>query len=174
VLREHDVGGFHVTVQEAALVGMVQGRNSVRYRDHLLDGQSSGMRFGQMTSSIGSVDELHRDPQLAGKLAAVVDADNVGMPQPRSQVGFAREPLAESGILRYADRQNLQSVAAGQSWVPGEVEPADLYEWAHHMYEQGQIATQHNLLNNTCDIDGDTAHSETYCPFAARNRDQTN
>jgi hypothetical protein len=32
----------------------------------------------------------------------------------------------------------------------------------------------HNLLNNSCDIDGDTAHSETYYLFAARNRDDTN
>lgn len=51
---------------------------------------------------------------------------------------------------------------------------ADLYDWAHTMHEQGQIATQHNLLNNTCDIDGDTAHSETYYLFAARNRDESN
>ena len=52
--------------------------------------------------------------------------------------------------------------------------PADLYEWAHNMHEQGQIVTQHNLLNNTCDIDGDTAHSETYYLFAARNLDESN
>ena len=53
-------------------------------------------------------------------------------------------------------------------------EPADLYDWARNMHEQGQVATQHGLLNNTCDIDGDTAHSETYYLFAARNRDQSN
>ena len=53
-------------------------------------------------------------------------------------------------------------------------EPADLYDWARNMHEQGQVATQHGLLNNTCDIAGDTAHSETYYLFAARNRDQTN
>jgi SnoaL-like domain len=52
--------------------------------------------------------------------------------------------------------------------------PADLYDWAHTMHAQGQIATQHNLLNNTCDIDCDTAHSETYYLFAARNRDESN
>ncbi len=51
---------------------------------------------------------------------------------------------------------------------------ADLYDWAHGMHEQGQIATQHNLLNSTCDIDGDTAHSETYYLFAARNHDESN
>ena len=61
-------------------------------------------------------------------------------------------------------------IAAGD-FVGG---PADLYEWAHHMHERGQIATQHNLLNNTCDIDGDTAHCETYYLFAARNLDESN
>jgi hypothetical protein len=52
--------------------------------------------------------------------------------------------------------------------------PADLYEWATAMHERGQIATHHNLLNHTCEIDGDTAHTETYYLFAARNRDDTN
>jgi hypothetical protein len=61
-------------------------------------------------------------------------------------------------------------IAAGD-FVGG---PADLYEWAHKMHEHGQVATQHNLLNNTCDIDGDTAHSETYYLFAARNLDESN
>ena len=52
--------------------------------------------------------------------------------------------------------------------------PADLYDWASAMHEQGQTATQHDLLNHTCDIDGDTAHTETYYIFVGRNRDETN
>ena len=63
------------------------------------------------------------------------------------------------------------AVIAAGDFVGG---PADLYTWASDRHEQGQIATQHNLLNNTCDITGDTAHSETYYLFAARNRDETN
>lgn len=63
------------------------------------------------------------------------------------------------------------AVMAAGNFVGG---PAELYAWARDMHEQGQIATQHNLLNNTCDIDGDTAHSETYYLFAARNRDNSN
>ncbi len=31
------------------------------------------------------------------------------------------------------------------------------------------MLTHHNLLNNTVEIDGDTAHSETYYQFVARN-----
>jgi hypothetical protein len=63
------------------------------------------------------------------------------------------------------------AVIAAGDFVGG---PGDLYNWAQHMHEQGQIATHHNLLNHTCDVDGDTAHCETYYLFAARNRDDTN
>ncbi|WP_328392988.1 nuclear transport factor 2 family protein [Nocardia sp. NBC_00416] len=62
------------------------------------------------------------------------------------------------------------TVAAGD-FVGG---PAELYDWAAAMHEQGQYATHHNLLNHTCDIEGDTAHTETYYLFAARNRDDSN
>jgi SnoaL-like domain len=51
-------------------------------------------------------------------------------------------------------------IAAGE-FVDG---PPELYDWAHAMHEQGQIATQHNLISNACDIDGDTAHSENVLP----------
>jgi hypothetical protein len=61
-------------------------------------------------------------------------------------------------------------IAAGD-FVGG---PEPLYEWASTTHEQGQSATHHNLLNHTCDIDGDVAHAETYFLFAARNRDETN
>jgi hypothetical protein len=52
--------------------------------------------------------------------------------------------------------------------------PVALYDWARELHEQGQSATHHNLLNHTCEIEGDTAHAETYYLFVGRNRDQTN
>jgi SnoaL-like protein len=66
---------------------------------------------------------------------------------------------------------HADAVIAAGDFVGG---PTELYQWAHAMHEQGQIATAHNLLNTTCDIDGDSAHCETYYLFAARNRDETN
>ncbi len=63
------------------------------------------------------------------------------------------------------------AVIAAGDFVGG---PVELYTWAAQLHERGQVATLHNLLNNTCDIDGDVAHSETYYLFAARNRDETN
>jgi hypothetical protein len=61
-------------------------------------------------------------------------------------------------------------IAAGE-FVGG---PMPLYEWASNLHETGQFSTSHNLLNVTCDIDGDTAHTETYYLFVGRNRDGTN
>jgi hypothetical protein len=52
--------------------------------------------------------------------------------------------------------------------------PVELYDWASKLHEHGQSATHHNLLNHTCDIDGDVAHTETYYLFVGRNRDDTN
>jgi hypothetical protein len=53
-------------------------------------------------------------------------------------------------------------------------DPDKLYAWASDMHEKGQSRTHHNLLNHTCDIDGDVAHTETYYLFVGRNRDETN
>ena len=43
------------------------------------------------------------------------------------------------------------------------------WDWAKPMHEAGQVLTHHGLLNHSVDIDGDTAHSETYYQFVARN-----
>jgi SnoaL-like domain len=46
---------------------------------------------------------------------------------------------------------------------------ADCWDWAKPMHEAGQVLTHHSLLNNSVEINGDTAHSETYYQFVARN-----
>jgi hypothetical protein len=61
-------------------------------------------------------------------------------------------------------------IAAG----PFVGQPEALYDWARDLHDTGQSATQHVLLNHSCDLDGDTAHTETYYLFAARNRDDSN
>lgn len=61
-------------------------------------------------------------------------------------------------------------ISAGE-YVAGA---AAIYDWACDLHEQGQSATQHCLSNHTCEIEGDTAHCETYYQFVGRNRDDTN
>jgi hypothetical protein len=62
------------------------------------------------------------------------------------------------------------TVAAG----PFVGSPGECYDWAMPMHEAGQVSTHHSLLNVTYDIDGDTAHTETYYLFVGRNRDESN
>jgi len=52
--------------------------------------------------------------------------------------------------------------------------PVALYAWAADLHRQGQKSTHHNLLNHSCDIDGDSAHTETYYLFVGRNLDDSN
>jgi hypothetical protein len=66
---------------------------------------------------------------------------------------------------------HTDAVVAAGPFVGG---PVALYDWASKLHEQGQSATHHNLLNHTCDLDGDVAHTETYYLFVGRNRDDTN
>lgn len=61
-------------------------------------------------------------------------------------------------------------ISAGE-FVAG---PVEIYDWARDLHDHGQSATHHNLLNHSCDIDGDTAHAETYYLFVGRNRDDSN
>jgi SnoaL-like domain len=63
------------------------------------------------------------------------------------------------------------AVIAAGPFVGG---PVPLFEWATRLHNEGQAATHHNLLNITVDIDGNTAHTETYYLFVGRNRDDTN
>jgi hypothetical protein len=51
--------------------------------------------------------------------------------------------------------------------------PVELAEWSFAMHAGMQLLTQHDLLNHSCEIDGDTAHAETYYLFVARNLDES-
>ena len=63
------------------------------------------------------------------------------------------------------------AVIAAGVYVGG---PVPLYDWARDLHDQGQLATHHNLLNHSCDIEANTAHTETYYLFVGRNRDESN
>jgi hypothetical protein len=52
--------------------------------------------------------------------------------------------------------------------------PKALYDWAKALHDQGQVTTHHGMLNHSCQIQGNTAHTETYYMFVGRNRDDSN
>jgi hypothetical protein len=52
--------------------------------------------------------------------------------------------------------------------------PAELFDWSKALQTMAHKSTLHTLLNHHCDLDGDTAHTETYYLYIAANHDDTN
>jgi hypothetical protein len=52
--------------------------------------------------------------------------------------------------------------------------PAELFDWSAKLQATMHKGTLHGLLNHHCDLDGDTAHTETYYLYIAANPDDTN
>lgn len=48
--------------------------------------------------------------------------------------------------------------------------PDEFVEWALGQHSQAHLSHQHCLLNHRCELDGDTAHAETYFLFVSMNR----
>lgn len=108
----------------------------------------------------------HIDPQLRARMERLCDREAV------------RECLARfsRGMDRFDRDLFLSAFHPDAIIAAGEFvgDPVSLYDWASELHRQGQLATQHNLLNFSCDIDGATAHTETYYLFVGRNRDDSN
>lgn len=51
--------------------------------------------------------------------------------------------------------------------------PEDFADLALAHHREHQSSTNHLILNHTCELEGDTAHSETYCVYVGRNRSGT-
>lgn len=48
--------------------------------------------------------------------------------------------------------------------------PDEFADWVVQMHSTAQLSTQHCILNHMAEIDGDTAHTESYFMFVAMNR----
>jgi SnoaL-like domain len=48
--------------------------------------------------------------------------------------------------------------------------PEEFADWAIAMHTATHLSHQHCILNYTCDLDGDVAHTETYYMFVGMNR----
>lgn len=51
--------------------------------------------------------------------------------------------------------------------------PAAFADWALPHHREHQKTTNHLILNHSCELNGDTAHSETYCIYIGINRSGT-
>ena len=120
---EQDVRRFDVTVQQPAAVRVVQRVGHRRDDANHLGGRDAPGVASQQPRGVDPVDELHRDPQPAVELAAVVDRDDVRMTQGGHHLGFEIETPAV--LLVVADRvaEHLQRIPTGQ---PGMLREIDL------------------------------------------------
>ena len=124
-MGDKDVRRLDVTVQQLALMGVVQClADRGDDPDHLVRRHAVRVLLLQQARRIGALDVVHRDPQLALELAAVVDADDVRVPQRRGDVGLAVEPLAVLRVVGERGRQHLERVITRQSWVLGQIDLA--------------------------------------------------
>lgn len=49
--------------------------------------------------------------------------------------------------------------------------PREFADWVIDMHSRLHVSQQHCLFNHTCELDGDTAHTETYYMFVGMNRE---
>jgi SnoaL-like domain len=76
------------------------------------------------------------------------------------------------GIDRH-DRELLLSVYHDDALDDHGVfvgDPKAFVDWALDMHKRLHLSHQHCILNYTCDLDGDVAHTETYYMFVGMNR----
>jgi len=109
---KEDVRGFDVTVQQLALVRVVQ-----RVGDRADDAHDVGRRqpvavvlLLQQLPGVGALDVVHRDPQPALVFAAIVDGDDVLVPQRGDVLGLAVEPFAVLVVAGDGQRHHLQRI----------------------------------------------------------------
>ena len=121
---DDDVGGFDVAVQQALLVGIVQrAGHGGDDGDGEFGRHSCRVALLHQLGCIGSVDVVHRDPQLPVVFASVVYSDDVGMAQSCRQVGFADEPLTKERVAGDVGAKNLQGIAGGAAADAGPGRP---------------------------------------------------
>ena len=122
VAGDHDIGRLDVTVQQTAVMRVVKGAgHSGDDLDDLTCGHAVREFVVQQVRRIQAVNVIHRDPQLAVVVAAVVDADDVWVPQRRREIGFAGKPSVILGIRGDIRAKHLECVCSRQPGVLREI-----------------------------------------------------
>ena len=120
---EQDVGGLDVAVQQAAVVCVVErAGDGLQDGAHLMDRHPVPVALLDQSGGIGPLDVVHGNPELTVEFAAIVDADDVRVPQRCRKVGLAVEPLAELGIRGDRLGEHLDHVATGQPGVQCQID----------------------------------------------------
>jgi hypothetical protein len=105
------------------------------------------------------------DSELAQRIARLADRSEIRDCMTRYARGVDRR---DRDLLRSAYHDGAIDDHVG---FVGEVD--DFIDWAF-AYHGTQTRYQHYLLNHTADVDGDTAHAETYYLFVGTDREPAN
>ncbi|OBK45603.1 hypothetical protein A5657_03025 [Mycobacterium kubicae] len=124
-MGHHDVGRLDVAVQEALFVRIIQGAGHPVYdASDVFNGHPCRVPVGKKSRPVDTVDEVHREPQLAVFFAAVMHAHDVRMPKCGSQISLAVKPGAIIGVGRPIPGQKFQRITARKPWMLRKVDLA--------------------------------------------------
>ena len=124
-IAQHYVGRLHIAVQKALLMRIVESLGDAGDDvEYVLLGHALGVAVTQQLGCICAVHVVHGDPDLAVHVAAVVNADDVRVPQRRGEVGFPVESPPVLVVGADVVAQHLERVAPGQARVLGQVDVA--------------------------------------------------
>ena len=106
LLVDQDVFGFDVAMDDAFVVGELQGSQICgTICERFARREFAG---ALQLAQVESVDEFHDEEGEAADLAEFMDGDDVGMVQPRQGAGFAVEAFGKAGAAGGLRRQDLQ------------------------------------------------------------------
>ncbi len=119
---EKDVCRLDVPVQQPTAVGVIEGIGDIGDDVRHVGGRNPvRVLVGQQPGGIGAINELHGDPQLAVEVTAVVDGDDVRVPQHRHHLGFPIESLSILVIMADTGTEHLERIVAGQARMRSKI-----------------------------------------------------
>jgi len=118
---DKDVGRLHVPVNQTAPVRRIErGCHRTQHRHGSVGPQGSLVR--DEGPKIRPADVPHGDEQVTLDLTRVVDGHDVGVLEPRGELGFADEPRPEGLVGGELGSQDLDRGPPAQSLVLGQVD----------------------------------------------------
>ena len=142
LLRDHDVGGLEIAVNDARRMGCRKCAGDLSGVPQRLTQRQALSRDYLVQRLAGHV--LHGNEQNAVGLVDVVYVDDVGMVERGSRLSLLHKPAAAVGIVYRLRQQHLQRYRAVQMLVPGFVygTHASLAEFARNL-EMSDHFTDH-------------------------------
>ena len=124
-IGKQDIRRFDVAVQEPALVGVIEGRghrgDDGAHVPHWHPGRIAGVH---QLRGVGSLDIVHREPQLTVELAAIMHLRQCSGATAWRPGRLRGETSPEVAVRRYRSREDLQRVAPRQPGVLSEIDLA--------------------------------------------------